>query len=146
VVNDALEQESFDMQWQRVPSDPNIDEVTTNTVSYEAERDFEGASTTAPKGRNDYNGARRKPWEKYAAEIIRDPTKNGARIWLGTYETPEDAALAYDQAAFKMRGAKAKLDFPHLIGSIIAHQPVRVTDKLRHRSRRSRPWHPCLQN
>ncbi|KAG6749241.1 hypothetical protein NC652_032509 [Populus alba x Populus x berolinensis] len=117
------------MQRQRVPSDPNIDSVTTNTVSYEAERDVEGASTTAPKERNDYKGARRRPWKKDAAEI-RNPTKNGARIWPGTCETPEDAALAYDQAAFKMRGAKAKVDFPHLIGSIIAHRPVRVTDKL----------------
>ncbi|GMJ07718.1 shine3 [Hibiscus trionum] len=61
---------------------------------------------------NKFRGVRQRQWGSWVSEIRHPLLKR--RVWLGTFETAEAAARAYDQAAILMSGANAKTNFPRV--------------------------------
>ncbi|GKV17969.1 hypothetical protein SLEP1_g28411 [Rubroshorea leprosula] len=65
-----------------------------------------------PAQRSDsrYKGVRKRNWGKWVSEIRLPNSRD--RIWLGSYDSAEKAARAFDAALFCLRGGTAKFNFP----------------------------------
>ncbi|KAG2299216.1 hypothetical protein Bca4012_010781 [Brassica carinata] len=85
--------------------------LSDETQSPASNRRRRPLKVSIPSGQNGrkFRGVRQRPWGKWAAEI-RDPEQR-RRIWLGTFETAEEAAVVYDNAAIRLRGPDALTNF-----------------------------------
>ncbi|MQL76781.1 hypothetical protein Taro_009172 [Colocasia esculenta] len=87
------------------------------------ETSIEGSSQQCPgaEGVSNYKGVRRRRWGKWVSEIRVPGTRE--RLWLGSYATPEAAAVAYDTAMFYLRGPSSSplLNFPSRLSPAAWH-------------------------
>ncbi|KAG6682256.1 hypothetical protein I3842_13G129600 [Carya illinoinensis] len=101
---------------KRYVEEINIESDCKNNVVSKTRKRSAGEATAtrrplkvAPSNGKKFRRVRQRPWGKWAAEI-RDPTRR-VRLWLGTYDTAEEAAMVYDNAAIKLRGPDALTNF-----------------------------------
>ncbi|XP_019187150.1 PREDICTED: ethylene-responsive transcription factor RAP2-11-like [Ipomoea nil] len=93
-------------------------------------------------------GVRQRPSGRWVAEI-KDTTQK-IRMWLGTYETAEEAACAYDQAACLLRGSNTRTNFVTCLppDSALASRIRKIFNSKKNNAKRADvgPYHPSPQH
>ncbi|XP_008784342.2 ethylene-responsive transcription factor ERF017 [Phoenix dactylifera] len=70
----------------------------------------ERAAGSAAAGERRYRGVRKRKWGRWVSEIRLPNSRE--RIWLGSYDSPDKAARAFDAAVVCLRGRRGRLNFP----------------------------------
>ncbi|CAH1437602.1 unnamed protein product [Lactuca virosa] len=121
---------------RKVSNEQDSDHLEENIV-WEDERVKEPPAVAAFGGirraRKRFVGVRQRPSGRWVAEI--KDTIQKIRVWLGTFDTAEEAARAYDEAACLLRGANTRTNFWPSSQSTLTTPalPSKITNLLLHR-------------